>query len=266
MTDPPASASRPGNYATQAQTYDRTRRASPALVDVLLRELGPPDGRRVVDVAGGTGNYAAALQEAGFEVVVADAEVAMLERAARKVGAVVGADAATMPFRDGSFDAAVLVSALHLFDDPRAAIREIRRVITGGPFVLHAFALENLGHAFVFEYFVGSDPRPGMHPPVAELGSWLREAGFTSVVARPFAYPDTADACLHALHTDAEKLVDTDYLMNNSFFQRLPEETRATGLARLREDLREGVLQARVERSIQIARESGHATVFTALP
>src|SRR2546423_1044809 len=72
---------RPGNYAEQARTYDETRRASPTILAAVRSRLGPPVGRRLVDVAGGTGNYAAELHRDGFRVIAADAEPAMLHRA-----------------------------------------------------------------------------------------------------------------------------------------------------------------------------------------
>ena len=63
----------PGNYAEQAKTYDRTRGASPTIVRALGRYLGPPDNRVLLDIAGGTGNYAQVFQARGFRVIVLDA-------------------------------------------------------------------------------------------------------------------------------------------------------------------------------------------------
>jgi len=125
-------------YGEQARTYDATRRASPTIVRLLVEELGPGDGRSVLDVAGGTGNYAHALAEAGFHPVVVDREPAMVERSVTKIGRghqVVG-DAIRLPVRSEGVDAAICVAALHQFPDQLAALTEARRVIRGGPFVL----------------------------------------------------------------------------------------------------------------------------------
>src|SRR5207247_382423 len=65
-------------YRDQAATYDATRGASPSVARLLLRFLGPPHGRSVLDIAGGTGNYARAVTDAGFRVFVVDREPAML--------------------------------------------------------------------------------------------------------------------------------------------------------------------------------------------
>src|SRR5207244_37020 len=42
---------RPGNYALQAETYDRTRGASPTVVRLMSKHLGPSEGRRLLDIA-----------------------------------------------------------------------------------------------------------------------------------------------------------------------------------------------------------------------
>ena len=165
---------RPGNYEEQARTYDLTRRASPTLVRLLSKYLGASGGRRtLLDVAGGTGNYAEAMAAGDFRPVVIDLEVAMLARAREKVGRVVAGDAARLPFRDGSFDTAMLVSALHLLEDQGKALGEARRVIREGPFLLQAFTEENLVPLFVFEYFPGSAPPPRMHRTADEIESML---------------------------------------------------------------------------------------------
>ncbi|HEX9375428.1 MAG TPA: class I SAM-dependent methyltransferase [Actinomycetota bacterium] len=101
------------------------------------------------------GNYAAELARDGFRPVVADAEPAMLRRATAKLGpgSCVAADAAALPFGDGSFGCATLISAFHLFGDKAGALRELRRVVRQGPVVTQAFTRENLLPLFSHEYF-----------------------------------------------------------------------------------------------------------------
>lgn len=262
------SATRPGNYAEQARTYDLTRGASPTLVRLLAKFLGAGEGRRLLDIAGGTGNYTQALQARGFEPVIVDAAKEMLARSIPKIGSgrqIVG-DALALPLRDRSFDCAVMTQALHLVVAHDPAFPEARRVLRAGPFVLQAFTRENMGHSFVFDYFPDHRPPAEMHPPASAIEGWLRRDGFSRVEVETYVYLDTADANLQALHTDAMRLAGPAYLRNNSFFQRLPEEARREGLARLAADLRSGVLERKVKEAFREAVSTGHGTVFAAWP
>ena len=258
---------RPGNYAEQARTYDLTRGASPTVVLAVAPFLGAGGGRLLLDVAGGTGNYARAFQARGFRVLVVDAEPAMLRRAVLKVGAgcVVNGDAVALPFADGSVDCATMVNAVHLVEDPLRAFREIRRVMREGPFCFTGFAKENLAALFVYEYF-GLDAPPTRRPSIAQFEALLHDAGLTRVVHEPYVYTDTADGSLNALHTDAKRLADPDVLRNTSFWHALDEETRERGLQALARDLRSGALEERVRRSSRDAARHGHGTLFAAWP
>ncbi|MGH2727360.1 MAG: class I SAM-dependent methyltransferase, partial [Actinomycetota bacterium] len=72
------------DYREQAARYDRTRGASPSILEPLLRALEGAPGGRVLDVCGGTGNYAAAFRERGWEPVLLDLSQEMLLHARAK--------------------------------------------------------------------------------------------------------------------------------------------------------------------------------------
>ncbi len=259
---------RPGNYAEQARTYDDTRRASPTILAALREALGPPAGRRLLDLAGGTGNYAAPLASDGFRVVVADAEPAMLARAATKLpsGSCVAADGAALPFRDRSFDSATVVSAFHLFgghDAKVRALRQVRRVLRGGPLVMQVFTRENLVPLFTHEYFDHPIHRE-VRETEAEHVAMLEEAGFAGVTARRLAYEGMEDGSLSALQTDAALIADERNLRNTSYWQRMDEPSRWAGLERLRRDLASGDLERRVQQGRELAGTWGHVTVLAA--
>jgi SAM-dependent methyltransferase len=257
---------RPGEYAIQSRTYDLTRGASPTVVRALSARLGPPQGRSLLDIAGGTGNYARVFQARGFRIRLVDAEIAMLAHAVRKLGlgVCVAGDAQGLPFRGEAFDCAVMVNAVHLLDDAGLAFREARRVLRSGPLVLTAFTRENLAGLFVYEYFGLDAPRTG-RPANAEFEAMLRTAGFVRVESAPYVYTDTVDGSLNALHTNALHLAGPAYLRNTSFWYSLDEQTRR-GLQALARDLRSGSLERRVQESYRLAVGSGHGTVLVAWP
>jgi SAM-dependent methyltransferase len=104
--------------------------------------LGLGDADAVLDVACGPGNFtrefARAVGPDGLAVGI-DASRTMLERGGEELRRaetenliLIRGDATAQPFRDASFDAACCFAALHLFEDPFAALDEMRRVLKPG--------------------------------------------------------------------------------------------------------------------------------------
>jgi ubiquinone/menaquinone biosynthesis C-methylase UbiE len=119
-------------YDRQAETYDCTRGASPSVLGPLEEALRGAPGRRLLDIGGGTGNYAQALRRQGWDPLVVDLNGPMLARARSKGLRTLQADAVALPLSNGSADAAMLVSMLHHVPDWRGALREARRVVRPG--------------------------------------------------------------------------------------------------------------------------------------
>jgi demethylmenaquinone methyltransferase/2-methoxy-6-polyprenyl-1,4-benzoquinol methylase len=222
------------DYSRQAETYDETRAASPSVLAPLRAALDGAPGRRLIDVGGGTGNYAKALQAEGWDPLVIDRSAAMLERARAKGLQTAEADAQALPLPDASADAVMLVSMLHHVDDPAAALAEARRVLRpGGRLALMAFTREDLEDLWYHDYFPST--RAWMetsHPRLGELSAHLPGARRIPVIFR-----DLEDASLAALTAHPHLLLEERWRGQTSYFERLerdhPDELRA-GLARLR--------------------------------
>lgn len=122
----------PFDYARIASTYDRFRGSESETVTLwvpMLRKFGEIEkGSRVLDLGCGTGRFARRLARIGT-VTGLDRSAEMLREARSKPGPrwVMG-DAASLPFRDGSFDCALAVMVFHQFDRKVPVVREIRRV------------------------------------------------------------------------------------------------------------------------------------------
>jgi SAM-dependent methyltransferase len=121
-------------FDTEAVTYDRTRPSYPAdAVAWLVEHLPIGPGRRVVDLAAGTGKLTALLDPFGAELLVVEPVAGMraiLRAALPDVPAVAGT-AEELPFADASIDAVTAAQAFHWFDAERA-LPEIRRVLRPG--------------------------------------------------------------------------------------------------------------------------------------
>ena len=129
-----------------AEVYDATRTApahvAAAVTDALLRVLrATADAPRLLEVGIGTGRIAVPLAAAGVRVTGIDISAKMLEVLRSKRGdiQVVFAEAAQLPFRAASFDAALFVHILHLVPDIEATLRASIRVVSKGGVLIHAF-------------------------------------------------------------------------------------------------------------------------------
>jgi SAM-dependent methyltransferase len=104
------------------------------------RLSGCPDGGELLDVPCGFGRHAVPLARAGYRVTGVDRSEPLLAEARRRAGGerrpkLVRADYRELPFRDGSFDAALnLFSSLGYLGDEEdtRALAEIRRVLRPG--------------------------------------------------------------------------------------------------------------------------------------
>ena len=188
------------NRTMTAGLDQRWRRATVAAV------VRPGDG--VLDACCGTGDLAVAALHAGGHVTGLDFSERMLERARRKSTEIewVQGDALSLPFEDGSFDAATVGFGVRNLDDLARGLAELRRVLRPGgrvaileitrprgvlaPFYRLWFdgLVPLLGKALpggsAYTYLPASVRR---FPGPEELAELLRAAGFGDVRWKTFA-------------------------------------------------------------------------------
>jgi SAM-dependent methyltransferase len=101
----------------------------PALLDLL-----PPPGRRTLDLGCGEGRLGRVLQSLGHQVAGIDASATMVRLAASHETPELSviADAAQLPFADGTFDLVVAYMTLHDMDRMPQAVAESARVLEPG--------------------------------------------------------------------------------------------------------------------------------------
>lgn len=255
----------PAEYDARAKTYDATRSASRSTLTALLAALGPPSGRSLLDIGGGTGNYAAAIAGAGFRVAVVDVSRAMLRICAQKIdrSAMVLGDALGLPFRAGAFDCAVSVNVSHHLPNWRRHIGEAQRVITAGVFGLQINTRENLEAHWIFHYFPqAKELTLAYHPRAEEVEQAMRAAGFSRVERHGYVFEDANDGTFEALKHWPERYLDPEYRRNTSFFRRLAPEVERDGIARLRADQDSGALRGVIAAHAADLGEVGDSTVF----
>lgn len=97
-------------------------------------EIVPSPGRATLDLGCGEGRVARDLTERGHSVTAVDSAPSMLAaaREADSSGEYVLADAASLPFDNGTFDLVVAYNSLMDVDDMPGAVRECARVLEPG--------------------------------------------------------------------------------------------------------------------------------------
>jgi SAM-dependent methyltransferase len=102
--------------------YGHVRRTDPRIAAQLWAALG--DARTVVNVGAGTGSY----EPPHLQVTAVEPSAVMRAQRPADAAHCVAASAESLPFDDKSFDAAMAVLSDHLWRDPLAGLRELRRV------------------------------------------------------------------------------------------------------------------------------------------
>ena len=115
-----------------------------ALTAAIAESLGPAAAGRILDLAAGPGLVASALAAGAREIVALDLTAETLRVARSRLRdeghgnvRLVRANGLSLPFAEGSFDAAVIRLALHHLEEPGRAVGEAHRALrTGGVLAL----------------------------------------------------------------------------------------------------------------------------------
>lgn len=155
----------------------RGNRGYAALADRVAATL--PPGASALEVAAGPGYLAVELARRGLRVTASDISetfVAIAKETAASAGVAVDvhqANAAALPFADGSFDFAVCRAAFKNFTDPVGAMNELYRVLRPG------------GEAWIADLRHEADPG-AIREEIAAMGLSWPNAVWTGLTFRWF--------------------------------------------------------------------------------
>jgi ubiquinone/menaquinone biosynthesis C-methylase UbiE len=139
----------------------------------------PPPGRLTLDIGCGEGRVTRDLLALGHHVIGVDQSTAMIAaaREADPEGEYVVADAAELPFEDGSADLVISFMALMDMDEMAGAVREVARVLEpAGRFVVAVVHPINSAGEFV--------PRQGVDDAPFVIESYLESRPYEDYLER----------------------------------------------------------------------------------
>ena len=228
-------------YDTIGDTYSHTRRPDERIANRIVQLLALPHGARVLDIGAGTGSYSLGLADRGFDVTAVEPSTLMSAQASpHSRVSWVTASAESLPFDSSSFDAAIMVLAIHHFADRKQAFSEARRVVNHGPILIFTYDPSAIDGPWLFEYFPEFRAQiETVFPSTDHIISSLSSRG--EVSSHPFPLPhDLKDAFAGAAWRDPERYLDKSFRDGTSAFRILDPEIIKVRLERLRSDLGSG--------------------------
>ena len=221
-------------YDEIGKNYAAARHADPRISAMIGEALG--DSSSVVNVGAGTGSY----EPSDRQVVAVEPSNVMISQR-RSTVPVIRALAEMLPFRDGTFDAAMAILTMHHWSDSRQGLTELRRiarrvvVLTIDPTFARSFWL-------TAEYFPAIGDWDADH--FMSIQAVCAELGETTI--DPVLVPhDCQDGFLAAFWRRPASYLDPEVRAGISTFAMIDEREREAGLRRLAHDLESGAWMAR---------------------
>ncbi len=220
-------------YDTIGIGYSAYRRPDPRIAARIADALG--SASTVLNVGAGAGSY----EPADRRVVAVEPSGEMVRQRHPGTAPAVRASADHLPFRDGSFDAALAVLTIHHWPDWRAGLQEMRR-IARHRLVILTWDPGHPGFWLVQDYFPEIVEMDLLTmPAIAQMESVLGP-----VEVRPVPVPaDCTDGFLGGYWRRPERYLDDGARGAISAFAKL--HGPRPGLERLRADLADGAWNVR---------------------
>ena len=177
-------------YNTIGKNYDVTRKADPAIAQILLKLLNPMPLGKYLDLACGSGNYTIALHNQNINIDGVDISDEMLIKAKSKSKLIswYRGDAECLPFNDKTYNGVICTLATHHMNNLNKALQEIYRVLSNeGKFVIFTATPEQMNNYWLREYFPNmiADGLKKMKS-FKELDRILKICGFSNIEQFPF--------------------------------------------------------------------------------
>lgn len=263
----------PDESRTLAQSYDRTRHASPRIVSFIRSAMQPSRTKRGLEIGCGTGNYTLPFVDQFGELTGLDVDSEMLRVAKQKPGADrinwIEGDAVQSGLSTDTFDCVWAISTFHYFRDVRQKLllQEIFRMLkAGGMMVIDNELAEQIASLWLAEFFPSLKKRyRDVCLPKRRYEEWLRDIGFADVrlVSMDIVagYPDAA---LRVGQRDPTKYLDPAIRENIPAFRAMSDAEEQDGVERLRQSIESEAIADLIRGYDNLASIKGDVTFLVA--
>lgn len=210
--------------------YSAVRQPEPKIAARLEAALG--DTKTVLNVGAGAGSY----EPRHREVTAVEPSREMIAQRPPGSAPVVEGVAESLPFGEGSFDAAMAIITVHHWSDVAKGLGEMARVARRRVVVL-SFDPTPAQVLWLCDYFPSAlEYHAKAMPPIAELTAALPDASVETIPVPS----NCADGFFIGIWDRPEMHLDPDVRRASSCWHQMPEAEVEGGLARLRADLESG--------------------------
>jgi ubiquinone/menaquinone biosynthesis C-methylase UbiE len=230
-------------YDSIGKNYNSTRQPDKRIVAELISLLDLPTGSTIADIGAGTGNYSNAIAKQGYQIIAIEpSEVMQCQRQHHPHVSWITASAEQIPLADQAVDGALVMLALHHFNDLEQGIREISRITKSGKLVIFAFEQEKISNFWLTNYFPYFTRNTlTTFPSTKKIASLIKQITQQETAIIPFLLPvDLSDSFAASGWCKPEVYLDDQVRRGISTFAKMPTNELEAGLKRLKIDIDNG--------------------------
>ncbi len=229
-------------FNERAMYYNNLRRADPRLCDKLIECLNI-DAGTIVDIGAGTGNYASALEQRGFQIIAVEPQKEMQLQNKNSNICWIQACAEETGLTEGIADGVIIVNAIHHFTQRKKSIEEIYRILKkGANLVVFTFDPQISQKLWFFDYWpMLREKEIQQYGSIDTLKEELEAVFCTSVNIENYTLDSNfLDGFSAAFWNKPECFFRKDLLYSSTLLSNLSDTELQNGLEMLAEDLKNG--------------------------
>ncbi len=230
-------------YDVIGESYNTYRTADKRILKTIIDLLNLPAGKLIADIGAGTGNYTDALANLGYRLFAIEPSQTMRNQAVPNRNVTwLAAMAESVPLKDASMDAVVIILAVHHFSDIRSAAKEVARVCPDGPLVILTMDPREAEKFWFNDYFLEIERHVlKSFPSLNEVINIFSGVNRWSTQTVRFPLPhDLADMNMCSGWNRPEIYLDPLMRQNTSGFALASPSAVQAGITLLENDLRSG--------------------------